>query len=77
MKSVKYFEEKENLFLGILMALAKTIARLASKGLHRIETDRRFKKYGIPINFLKLSKSIFSSNLSSIQFLFELRNIKN
>ena len=25
MKSVKYFEEKENLFLGILMALSKTI----------------------------------------------------
>lgn len=45
--------------------------------LERIETDKNFKKYGLPINFLKLSRAIFSPRKSSIQFLFELKDIEN
>ena len=45
--------------------------------LERIETDKKFKKYGLPINFLKLSRAIFSPRKSSIQFLFELKDIEN
>lgn len=57
--------------------IKKNSKEISKKALERIETDRKFKKYGIPINFLKLSKAIFSANLSLIQFLFELRDIEN
>lgn len=48
---------------------------IKNMALERIETDKKFKNYGIPINFIKLSRAIFSPRSSSIQFLFELKNI--
>lgn len=40
--------------------------------LDKLENDRRFKRYGVPINFLKLSDVILLRNYS-LEFIFELR----
>ena len=38
----------------------------------KLENDRRFKRYGVTINFLKLSDVILLRNYS-LEFIFELR----
>lgn len=38
-----------------------------------IEKDRRFKKYGVPINFLRLSKVTVRKDLNSLHYVFELK----
>ncbi len=38
-----------------------------------IENNRRFKKYGVPINFLSLSKVTVRSDLNSLHYVFELK----
>ena len=38
----------------------------------KLENDRRFKRYGVPINFLKLSDVTLLRNYS-LEFIFELR----
>lgn len=38
-----------------------------------IEKDRRFKKYGVPINFLRLSKVTVRRDLNSLHYVFELK----
>ena len=40
--------------------------------LDKLENDRRFKRYGVPINFLKLSDVILLRNYL-LEFIFELR----
>lgn len=44
--------------------------------IERLEGDRQFKKYGVPINFLKLSNVMLLRNFS-IEFVFELKEIKD
>lgn len=41
--------------------------------ISKLEKDRSFKRYGIPINFLKLSKITLRSKCNYIQFVFELK----
>lgn len=43
--------------------------------LNKIENDKTFLKYGIPINFLKISKVTLIKRTSEIQFVLELKNI--
>lgn len=43
------------------------------RGLQRIAADRRFKRYGVPINFIKLSDATLLRNFS-IELVFELKN---
>lgn len=44
--------------------------------LDKLKNDRRFKRYGVPINFLKLSDVTLRRNYS-LEFLFELKEEKN
>ena len=44
--------------------------------LDQLENDRRFKRYGVPINFLKLSDVTLLRNYS-LEFIFELKEEKN
>lgn len=44
--------------------------------LDKLENDRRFKRYGVPINFLKLSDVTLLRNYS-LEFIFELKEEKN
>lgn len=39
----------------------------------KLENDRQFKKYGVPINFFRLSDAILLRNFS-MEFIFELKN---
>jgi len=41
--------------------------------LEKIESDRQFKKYGIPINFISLSTVLLRHNYS-LEYIFELRD---
>lgn len=41
--------------------------------ISKLEKDRSFKRYGIPINFLKLSKITLRPKCNYIQFVFELK----
>ena len=43
------------------------------RGLQRIAADRRFKRYGGPINFIKLSNATLLRDFS-IELIFELKN---
>ena len=40
--------------------------------IQRLEEDRQFKKYGVPINFLKLSDVTLFRDFS-MEFIFELK----
>lgn len=42
----------------------------------KLENDRRFKRYGVPVNFLKLSDVTLLRNYS-LEFLFELKGTHN
>ena len=44
--------------------------------LKKVQESRRFRKYGIPINFLKFSRVTLKRN-SVLEFVLELREIKN
>ena len=44
--------------------------------LDKLENDRRFKRYGVPINFLKLSDVTLLRNYS-LEFIFELKGTHN
>ncbi len=43
--------------------------------LQRLEQDRQFKRYGMPINFLKLSNAILLRDFS-LEYIFELKDLK-
>lgn len=45
--------------------------------LQKIESSNRFKKFGIPVNFLRLEKATFIPRISVIEFLFGLEEIEN
>lgn len=42
--------------------------------LHKLETDRQFKSFGVPINFLKLSNIMLLRDFS-MEFIFELKEL--
>lgn len=42
----------------------------------KLENDSSFKKYGVPINFLKLSSMKLRERYNYIQFVFELKEIR-
>lgn len=44
--------------------------------VQKIETDRQFKRFGIPIGFLKLSNVMLMRDFS-LEFIFELKELKN
>lgn len=43
--------------------------------IQRLENDRRFQKYGVPLNFLKLSNVTLCHDFS-IEFIFELKELE-
>ena len=43
--------------------------------VQKLENDRQFKKYGIPINFLQLSNVMLLRDFS-MEFIFELKEQK-
>lgn len=43
--------------------------------IQKIQNSTYFKKYGIPINFLKISKIIFSEKRNLIHYIFELKEM--
>ena len=43
--------------------------------VQRLEKDRRFQKYGVPLNFLRLSNVTLCHNFS-IEFIFELKELE-
>lgn len=45
--------------------------------LDKIKSSYRFKKFGVPINFLNLEKATFIPRISVIEFLFSLKQIEN
>lgn len=40
--------------------------------IQRLEKDRQFKKYGVPVNFLKISNVTLLRDFS-LEFIFELK----
>ena len=48
----------------------KDIDEMAVK---KIENSQSFKKYGIPINFLKISRKTFKNQRRVLQYVFELK----
>lgn len=73
-KNIDYLDNNENLIVTceliipteflednykILKSIKKEIYKMI---LNKISNDKRFKKYGIPINMLKISKSTISKN---------------
>jgi len=43
--------------------------------IQRMETDRSFKRYGVPINFLEISDVTLLRDFS-LEFIFELKEPK-
>lgn len=58
--------------MNIIKTYKKDILMMA---LDRIEQTRSFKRYGIPINFLKLDKFTYCDNQKMIELLFVLKPI--
>ena len=58
--------------MNIIKTYKKDILTMA---LDRIEQTRSFKRYGIPINFLKLDKFTYCDNQKMIELLFVLKPI--
>ena len=50
---------------------------IISRVLETIKTDKSFKKYSVPINFLKLAKVTYSKSQNLIRFVFELKEVRN
>ena len=42
---------------------------------NKLENDKSFLKYGIPINFLKIAKVTFKKCTSELHYVFELKCI--
>lgn len=51
----------------------KYLHEIYRRGLQRIAADRRFKRYGVPINFIKLSSATLLRDFS-IELIFELKD---
>lgn len=51
----------------------KYLHEIYQRSLQRIAADRRFKRYGVPINFIKLSNATLLRNFS-IELIFELKS---
>lgn len=45
--------------------------------LKSLEQDRKFKKYALPMNFLKLENATYSRRRNLIRFVFELKRLKH
>lgn len=58
--------------INIIKEYRKDILKMA---LNRIEETRSFKRYGVPINFLKLDKFTYCDNQKMIELLFTLKPI--
>ena len=50
---------------------------IIKKVIKQLKNDRSFKKYCVPINFLKLTKVTYSKSQNLIRFVFELKEVKN
>lgn len=48
---------------------------ICQRVIKKIEKDRQFKRYGIPINFLKVSNIVLLRDFS-LEFIFELKELK-
>ena len=51
------------------------LSEIESKVLDKIEKDRTFKKFGVPVNVLKLSEVTMRNRTSELKFVFELKSI--
>lgn len=54
-------------------AVLENRAEIDRRVLEKIETDRHFKKYSVPINYLKLSE-VFLRRTFSLEYIFELKD---
>lgn len=59
--------------MDIIKKYRKDILRMA---LNRIEETKKFKRYGVPINFLKLDRFTYCDNQKVIELLFVLKPIE-
>ena len=50
---------------------------ITNRVVNKLKTNRRFKKFSIPINFLKLTKITYSRGQNFIRFVFELKELNN
>ena len=41
--------------------------------LDKIEKSKSFKKYGVPVNYLKISKVTLRNDLNSLHYVIELK----
>lgn len=57
-------------------AVRENRKEIDSRVLQRIENDRQFQKYKVPINIIKLSEVLLRKNYS-IEYIFELKDQKN
>lgn len=55
--------------------IKNNLAELTKRVLKKIENSKRFQKYGVPINFLKLSNVVLRCD-DLIEFTFELKDIE-
>lgn len=55
----------------------KHYREICKKSLEKIEYDRNYLKYGVPINILSLSKMVISYKAKSVELLFEPKKIGN
>lgn len=58
--------------IDIIKKYRKDILTMA---LDRIEETKRFQRYGVPINFLKLDRFTYCENQKMIELLFTLKPI--
>ena len=54
------------------MKLKKYQREIYQQVIQRLEKDRQFKKYGVPVNFLKISNVTLLRDFS-LEFIFELK----
>ena len=57
--------------------ILKNKKEIIRRVLEKIKNDRSFKKYSVPINFLKLAKVTYSKRQNLVRFVFELKEVKN
>lgn len=58
-----------------LQYIKKNIKAIDEMVLDRLESNISFKKYGIPINFLKLGRRSLKNNGRLLEYVFELKSI--
>lgn len=54
--------------------IKKHIKKIEQKVLSKLEKDRKFKSYGVPLNFLKISRITLKKD-DVIQFVLEMKSI--